>query len=444
MPIPPRRETPATRNPLPASRRFSRNGVPTLNMHSHTLPGPIRTAADKMRRGNLLLLVLVLALMSAGIAFIYGSGHQSGVLAGHWSRQTAWAVLGLLAMATLALFDYEVLGRHAVWIYIGSIVLLIAVLALGNDPVSGSKMRLRIVPEINVQPAEFAKLGLLIPLAWAASRPFIRLERPRYIVPFLALAAIPVVLISRQPDLGSALVLIPMTAAVLFASGLPLRWLLVPMAAGMILLPSYYELNDYCLKLAPDDPPVEFSASRPPGKKKTQKRPVICRLCLKKYQFDRLKTFIHPSTNPTGSGWNALQSLLAVGSGGLYGKGYMKGTQNVLGFLPWTVAPTDFIFSVIAEETGFVGSSLIVVAFSALLILCIFIAAKARDDFGRNLACGIAVMFGCHIYINIGMTMGMAPIIGIPLPFVSYGGSFMILSLSCVGILQSVYIHRRS
>ena len=152
--------------------------------------------------------------------------------------------------------------------------------------------------------------------------------------------------------------------------------------------------------------------------------------------------FIDPDRDPLGAGWNMVQSVIAVGSGGLTGKGFLQGTQNILGFLPRTVAPTDFIYSVIAEETGFFGSMVIMGLFVLLLSFCIRAAGAARDRFGRLLAVGAAIMMCCHVYVNLAMTVGLMPITGLPLPLISYGGSFMISTMISMGIVQSVYVRR--
>ena len=310
-------------------------------------------------------------------------------------------------MIVISGVDYENLGRHSILIYLMSITLLVLVLIIGKR-INGARSWLGILPGLSIQPAEFAKLGLLIAISRLASLPSVRWDHFYRIVPFTILTAIPILLITLQPDPGSAIVLIPISLCILFVSGVKKRWF----AYGAV---------------------ISLLAT-----------PLVYKFALKEHQKKRIYTFIHPTKNPTGEGWNARQSLLAVGSGGFYGKGFMQGTQNVLGFLPKTVAPTDFIFSVIAEETGFAGSVFLISIFGGILFLGLNIASKARDNFGRNLACGITALLCFHIYVNVGMTIGMAPIIGIPLPFVSYGGSFMLSMLSCMGILQSIHIYGRT
>jgi rod shape determining protein RodA len=164
---------------------------------------------------------------------------------------------------------------------------------------------------------------------------------------------------------------------------------------------------------------------------------------LEPYQKERIRVFLSDDVDTADAGWNKLQAQVAVGSGGLRGKGYLQGTQNMLGFLPRTVAPTDFIFCVIAEEMGFIGSISILLLYMLLLGRCLRTAWRARDEFGRMVALGISTLLFCHIFINIAMTIGLLPITGLPLPLMSYGGSFMISTLVALGIIQSIYQRRR-
>lgn len=365
-----------------------------------------RGLVNDARRMSLPLLGVSGVLLAVGVLFIYGTGHQTGGrFALLWVRQVQWICLGSGAMLVAAFLDYRWLGRYSWLVYLGTLALLGLVLVIGIK-VNGARSWLRIGPGMNLQPSELAKLGVMIPVAYLASRPYMQLQRWRELVPFAFLAAPPVLLIGLQPDYGSALSILPFVVGIVFVSGLRWRIIWISLAAVLVFSPAMYRYG------------------------------------LADHQKERLRVFLNPGAASRDASWNARQSLLAVGSGGLRGKGYMRGTQNVLGFLPRTVAPSDFVFSVIAEETGFVGSTAVVGLLATFVILCVYVASKAPDRFGRNLAAGIAILVSTHIYINVGMTVGMAPIIGIPLPFVSYGGSFMILMMSCLGILQSIYIRR--
>ncbi len=359
-----------------------------------------------LRRCSFLLFLEVAILVATGIAFIHGTGQQTGGrFAGMWVKQIVWILVGGTSLLVLLRIDYRNLSRYWLALYGGSLLLLVLVLVAGNE-INGARSWFLIGP-FSLQPSETAKIGLMVALAHYASRRSIRLENVTHTIPILILAAVPIGLIALQPDLGSALTMFPVTMAILIIGGIQKRWLMYAgIAALLAAYPAYTQLSPH--------------------------------------QRNRLLTFVNPERDPMDAGWNAHQSLLAVGSGGMTGKGYMQGTQNALGFLPRTVAPSDFVFSVIAEETGFLGSCLLILVFGGLICTTFYIASKAADAFGRYLACMIGILLSSHIYVNIGMTMGMAPIIGIPLPFVSYGGSFMIVMLSCVGILQSIHVRRPS
>jgi rod shape determining protein RodA len=186
-----------------------------------------------------------------------------------------------------------------------------------------------------------------------------------------------------------------------------------------------------------------FLPARLNANEATQKK-VMKVVGLSGYHKDRIKVFMNMDVDPLGAGWNKLQSKMAVGSGGTWGKGFRKGTQNILGFLPPSVSPTDFIYSVIAEEKGFAGSTVVLLLFGVLITVGLLAAMMSRDKFGRVLCAGVIAMLFCHVFINIAMTVGIMPIIGVPLPLLSYGGSFMIVMMAVLGITQSVYIRSQS
>jgi rod shape determining protein RodA len=257
--------------------------------------------------------------------------------------------------------------------------------------------------EVTLQPAELAKPATLLFLSWLVSRPALRLHRMWFLVSVSVVTAIPVVLICIQPDWGTAAVFVPMALVVVFLGGLRWRWI----AMGLVGI---------------------LAAA-----------PVVSR-SLDQHQKERIEIFLQPAKDVSDAGWNAHQSLLAVGSGGVWGKGFMAGTQHVLGFLPRPVTPTDFIFSVVGEETGFIGAGAVVCAFLGVILCCLRSAASAADEFGVFLSAGMAALLFVHVYVNIGMTVQVAPIVGIPLPLVSYGGSFMLSVMIGVGLVQSVHV----
>ena len=356
-------------------------------------------------------ILLALGLLATGLTFIYSAswrGEETGIVGAWFSKQIWWAALGGMAAMALVGTDYKFWIRQSWWLYVASLVLLVLVLVAGRKMYGA--YRWLVIFGVPVQPSEFAKVALVLVLARVLGGGAVHPRSFGTVVLALILMAIPFVLILQEPDLGTAMVLVPTAIFMLFAAGMAWRYLI-----GLGLL----GLGGIAFGFSP-----------------------LARHVLSDYQHERILTFLDPSRDPLGSGWNALQSAIAVGSGGLSGKGFLNGTQNVLGFLPRTVSPTDFIFPVIAEETGFIGASLLLLAFAALLSCYIRTAWTAKDPAGSLLATGIASLLFCHVFVNIGMTIGLLPITGVPLPLVSSGGSFMVSTLAGLGLVQSVYVRR--
>ncbi len=386
-----------------------------------------------------IMVVLVVVLLATGLFFIYGTGQETGGRLGdYWVRQVCWVMLGWLCFAVVCCVDYRVLGRWSWLIYGVGIALLLCVEFWGVS-VHHAQSWLRL-PGLGmvVQPAEIAKPTTILFLAWLASRSLLRLHRFWLVVVVGLGMVVPLVLVLLQPDWGTALVFVPATLAILLVAGMPWKWFAVGLLVVALLAPILYtnlrphQKNRINTFLAPySNVGVMVVTSMVPQAVGEQWK-------------NKVEVFFDASNSVADAGWNAHQSLLAVGSGGLWGKGFMKGTQHVLGFLPRTVAPTDFIFSVVAEEAGFMGAGAVVCAFAGLILCCLRTAILASDDFGRYLSVGIATFFFTHTYINIGMTIQAAPIIGIPLPFVSYGGSFMLSTMICAGLVQSVHVRRKN
>jgi len=360
-----------------------------------------------------LAILLVAGLLGAGLTFIYSAswrGEETGIVGAWFSKQIWWAALGAGGALTLAATDYKFWIRHAGWLYLASLVLLALVFVPGIGRKVYGAYRWLVILGVPVQPSEFAKVTTVLLLARVLASPVLQRRSFGTVLLALGLMALPFGLILEEPDLGTAMVLVPTTVCMLFAAGCALRYLI-----GLGLLGA----GGVAAALSP-----------------------LAKLFLDDYQHERIATFLDPSRDPLGSGWNALQSAIAVGSGGFSGKGFLNGTQNVLGFLPRTVSPTDFIFPVIAEETGFIGASVLLLAFAALLTCYLRTAWTARDPAGSLLATGIAGLLFCHVFVNVGMTIGLLPITGLPLPFVSSGGSFMVSTLAGFGLVQSVHVRR--
>jgi rod shape determining protein RodA len=284
------------------------------------------------------------------------------------------------------------------------------------------------------QPSEFAKLAFIMAQAHFLSRPIEDLRLGSNFWKALGLMMLPFLLIMKEPDLGSALVLLPTGMAMLFVAGTPRKYLLqligaVGMLGALFLVDILFAPPNWQVKLEDYQRRrllVYFGTeyTPPAGAPKAERER------LRKQQFD--------------DSHNVRQALISVGSGGLTGKGWRQGTQNALGYLPRAVAHNDFIFSVIAEEKGFVGSVLVLTLYGAVLFTGIRIAGQARDRLGKIMAVGVVTLFFSHVFINIGMNIRLMPVTGVPLPLLSYGGSSVLGSLIAIGILQSVYIHRKA
>lgn len=397
-------------------------------------------APERQERVDWLMLAALGGLMIVGGFFVYSATMVSEASASikwynlPWVRQVIWYALGGVALSVVCLIDYRVFSRWSLVIYWGTILLLLAVLIPGLGSTQGWGARRWIdLGFFSIQPSEFAKLGFIIAMANYLSRPPDELKSVRIFWQALGMTALPFLLILREPDLGSALILLPVGLTMLFVAGVPPRYLNTLIGGASLLV----------VLILVD---VLFA-------------PPQWQLKLEAYQKRRLLVYFGLDGAPRNAtpaekaearrmqrdySYNVDQALISVGSGGLVGKGWRKGTQNALGYLPRSVAHNDFIFSVIAEEKGFLGSALVVALYSVVLFTGIRVASQARDRLGRLLAVGVVTMFFSHVFINIGMNIRLMPVTGVPLPLLSYGGSSVLCTLIAAGLLQNVYIHRRS
>jgi len=381
-----------------------------------------------LRRLDWSLVAAMLALLGIGIAFIFSAGYGNPDPAAQslFRKQLCWAVLGMLFFVMFAIIDYHRWTRTAWWLYAAGLILLALVFVphIGLK-IYGARRWLQLAGFRILQPAELMKLAMIFLLARLFGWPGRNLRRGRLVIFGLVMVLAPMALIIKQPDMGTALVFLPILAGIMWAAGVSGRRLAAWAALGIVLIGSALALIIVPPKLGMD----EHSHER-----------LMRRIGISPYQRDRIAVFLDRDRDPLGAGWNKAQSQIAVGSGRLMGKGYLQGTQNLLGFLPRTVAPNDFIFSVIAEEKGFTGCVITLALFGVLLVALLRAAETAVDKMGRLLCVGIATMLFCHVFINIAMTIGLLPVTGIPLPLISYGGTFMISTMSALGIVQSVYI----
>jgi len=355
-------------------------------------------------RFDLMQIIPLALLLTVGMLFVHSTGQQVG---GHhvelFNRQCVYLAIGVALWFLFILIDYRWIGLFSTLFYPAVVVILILVLAIG--PLRNNTKRWIDFGPVSVQPSEFGKMAVLFMTAWLASLKRVNINKIQWIALIVLLTLVPFLLIYKEPDLGTAIVLIPLTAAILFAANL--RWIYIVLIVVLVGVAT----------------PLVY-------------------MNMKTYQKERLKTFTDPNYDRFGRGWNAIQSEIAIGTGGMTGKGYRNGTHTTLGYLPPKVADSDFIFPVIAEETGFAGAFCIILLYGLLLFSILRTALLAPDLFGRYLCVGISAILLTHVFINIGMCIRLVPVTGLPLPFISYGGTFLVAMMCYLGIAQSVYAHR--
>jgi len=374
-----------------------------------------------------ILHLTILFLLITSVVFVYSAQFQSINETGSiWLKQLIYAGIGIIFYFVTALFNYRKLIRWSGWIYSLAIFLLILVFLF---PEVNGAHRWISVKGLTIQPSEFSKLAVIIMLSAFASAPDRDPDARKTFFTSLLIIIFPLVLIIIEPDLSSALILLPATLTILLYAGIQRK--LLTITSGLLLVFTVL----ICLWIKYETPNQKSISTS-----QTIFLPEFP--LMESYQKERIKVFLSDEYASSDSGWNKLQAQVAVGSGGLRGKGYLEGTQNMLGFLPRTVAPTDFIFCVIAEETGFIGSLIILFLYTILIARCLRTSWRAIDEFGRMMALGLSVLFFSHIFVNIAMTIGLLPITGLPLPLMSYGGSFIISTLLGLGLIQSIYQRR--
>jgi rod shape determining protein RodA len=349
------------------------------------------------------LLALVLGICAIGIINIYSAVFSlSDRQIPLYLKQIQWVLLGSFFMMTVFLIDYHVINEGAYVIYGISVALLVVVFLYGYT--ANGSQRWIVLGSFSLQPSELMKLTIILALSryfddHKSNEPYTLKE---LFLPFL-IVVVPFLLILKQPDLGTALIIIIVFASIVFFIGVNWKSVAIVLAGCLMLMPlGWYFLKDY--------------------------------------QKDRLITFLNPENDPLGTGYHIIQSMIAVGSGGIFGKGFLKGSQTQLKFLP--EQQTDFVFSVFAEEWGFVGALFLFILFMSLIFWGLKIALHSRDLLGTLIAFGITVLISWEVFINVGMVLGILPVVGIPLPFMSYGGSAMIVLMTAIGLLMNVSVHR--
>lgn len=384
-----------------------------FNVHDATM----RTFNPRnILRIDWMLPIFVSLLAVAGWMTMYSASRSGDV--NFFYKQVAFFFMGVGITLFIVCIDYRFLVSLAPAMYTVIILLLLAVLVMGVE-VKGGKRWLRF-GLFNLQPSETAKIVMVYALAWYLTMVGERIRNLFWFLLTFVIAGLPMMLILKQPNLGTAGCLAPLTVVMLWVAGCK-RWhMAVIVGLGLSVIPLLWlQMKDF-------DPEVET--------------PRHAFYELKHYQKKRIYTFLHPEYATTKSGWHTYQSKITVGSGGLSGKGYLKGTQTRLNYLP--EHRTDFIFSLLAEEQGFVGAAVVIGLFAAFLLRGLMYARDCPEMMGTLLASGIVTVLAFHVFVNIAITIGIMPVTGIPLPFLSYGGSFYMTTMACVGILLNVPMRR--
>ncbi|WP_176786186.1 rod shape-determining protein RodA [Desulfosporosinus hippei] len=382
---------------------------------------------DRRSLRNLDLLFLLFTFLLLAASLIILSTASINVMKSdpfHYvETQAVWILTGIVIAVVLAVIDYTKWQHFRWWIYGFNLLLLLAVILFG-DSAKGATRWIYFTPSIGIQPSEFAKIFMILTFADFLVKRKGKLNNVKdFIVPFL-FVLVPMLLIFKQPDLGTTLVFVAIFIGMMFVAGAN------PYKFGGLLLGGAVIVGIALW--------LHFSQDLPVWLQWAQGMP----LPLQDYQLNRLVIFMDPAADQTGDGWHILQSLWAIGSGGLWGKGYRAGTQGQLNFLP--EHHTDFVFSVVGEEFGFIGTITLLFLFLIFLLRGVYIALRARDMYGMLISTGIVSMFTFHILVNVGMTSGIMPVTGIPLPLISAGGSAMWSNMAAIGLLLSVNLrHRR-
>ncbi|MBU1007241.1 MAG: rod shape-determining protein RodA [Candidatus Omnitrophica bacterium] len=345
-----------------------------------------------------ILVAAAVAIYALGLLFLFSATYPYNT--DYVFKQIVWLLFGILIFMAVVNMNYRKVVGVANIFYFLTVFLLLAVLAFGSKRLGAQ--RWLTIGSFNIQPSEFAKIFVMLSLVqYLTGSKGQRALKNIFIA--LGITILPFVLILKEPDLGTALMLVPILFILLYTWGAPIKYLVSMVACGILLCPLGW-------------------------------------FFLKDYQKDRLLVFMDPGIDPLGAGYTIIQSRIAIGSGGLFGKGWLSGTQNQLNFL--SERHTDFIFSVAGEEWGFLGGLVVLALYYILIKRAFNIAEKTDDPCGRLLAVGIATMIGIQVVVNLSMTMGFMPVVGLPLPFMSYGGSSLLVTIAAIGLLESIAIHR--
>ncbi|MEC8725520.1 MAG: rod shape-determining protein RodA [Pseudomonadota bacterium] len=356
--------------------------------------------SQKIRQINWVLILIVVAAATIGVAMLYSAAD------GSWdpwaARQITRFTVGLVILVTIALVDLRFWWRYAYLLFAILLALLLAVEVAGSTGMGAQ--RWIDLGVIKLQPSELMKIGLILALArYFHGVSMENVRRIPYLLIPLLLVALPSILVLKQPDLGTALFLVLIGVTVFFIAGVRIWKFVLALAATGVAIPIVWSM-------------------------------------LRTYQQKRILTFFNPEIDPLGAGYHILQSKIALGSGGVFGKGFMQGSQSHLNFLP--EKQTDFIFTMMAEEFGMMGGLTLLGLYSLILVYGFAISMRSQSHFGRLLALGLTAMMFLYVFINIAMVMGLIPVVGVPLPLISYGGTAMLTQMVGIGFLINVNVHR--
>ena len=385
-------------------------GQSSPQRNSESVPRPPRSIASIV---PIPLMVVSLLLVVYGLIVVWSAIQGDSDYS--FSRQLLGVALGVIAMLIMYQIDYRRLADYTTVLLIVNVVLILSphlpVIGVTN---MGATSWINV--GVQVQPGEFAKLTVILLDASVMARYRGKLDNPREYIKALVYIAIPFLCILTQPDLGTGLVYLVIGAVLLVMGGARLKYLIITLIAFIAAIVGLFLIDEVI------------------------KQTTGSYMLIQQYQRNRILVFLDPSSDTSDSGYNLQQAMIAIGSGGIFGKGFGNATQSSLGFLP--EAPTDFIFCVLAEQFGFVGAGVLLGLYLALILLCYRIARSASTFFGTLIVCGVMGMWLFQIMENIGMDIGLMPITGIPLPFMSYGSSFMVVNFALLGLVCSVHAHK--
>jgi rod shape determining protein RodA len=395
---------------------------------------------------DLSIFIPVIFLIIIGLVAVYSSTVNHPIASGNFQKQLSWAIVSLIAFIVVYSIPQQLFKMLAIPSFIFSLVLLVVVLFAGKT-VYGSKSWMSIGP-FGFQPSEFAKLGMILCLSHWLTYKNRDINNIKDIGIALAIGFIPIVLILMEPDTGTAIVFMIITLSLIYWSGISLFGLFVVLSPGIVIIASLFGTVPFIIAL------LLVLVALLLFKKDLFNSTTVFVLnlgasfffdyifrFLKPHQQKRIESFLDPAMDPLGSGYNALQAKLAIGSGGFTGKGFLQGNQTQLRFIPeqWT----DFIYCVIGEEFGFIGSLFVLILFLIIFIRLLNITNLAKDRFSVLVIVGILSLMFSHFAINIGMNVGITPVIGLPLPFLSYGGSSLLVNMIMIGIVLNIYRNRK-